>query len=302
MSFDLASFGEWLQARSLRTTGKPLAGSTVRAKQGHIRQTMSTLELGSLPELAALLTERSTVEDILNHLYTKHAAGTVRLDVQALRDFAAYAIAKRWIERHYIEQGDTPRLPNRPDEIETFTQDEVNKLLLFAEVRGNLRFRFLLETVVGTGCRISELLALKWDGVLIEHETPHLRFADTKSGRPMRVPLNERLRTVVWTPENLAELRAIPQNVRTDKSPDEYVFPMSYNSAYQSLMLLCERAKIPFRSWHKFRHTYATRMLQRGVPIHAVSRLLNHSNVSITDRYYAHDSALDYAGYLDDDE
>lgn len=38
---------------------------------------------------------------------------------------------------------------------------------------------------------------------------------------------------------------------------------------------------------HQFRHTFSVEMLLAGVPIEDVARLLGHSSVRTTERYYA---------------
>ena len=36
---------------------------------------------------------------------------------------------------------------------------------------------------------------------------------------------------------------------------------------------------------HRWRHTYATSLIRRGVDIHIVQRLMGHSNIATTSRY-----------------
>jgi len=40
--------------------------------------------------------------------------------------------------------------------------------------------------------------------------------------------------------------------------------------------------------FHDFRHTFATRLIQNGVDIYTVSKLLGHKDISTTAKYYAH--------------
>lgn len=44
---------------------------------------------------------------------------------------------------------------------------------------------------------------------------------------------------------------------------------------------------------HEFRHCYATRMLNKGVPIDLISKKLGHSNVSTTLNIYVHSDVFE---------
>jgi integrase len=51
---------------------------------------------------------------------------------------------------------------------------------------------------------------------------------------------------------------------------------------------LMAAAGVPRIRFHDLRHTCASLMLARGVPVHVVSRQLGHANVAITMNVYAH--------------
>ena len=52
-----------------------------------------------------------------------------------------------------------------------------------------------------------------------------------------------------------------------------------------SLELACKKAGIMGVTWHTLRHTFASRLLERGVDIMTVKELLGHSTVTVTMRY-----------------
>ena len=98
----------------------------------------------------------------------------------------------------------------------------------------------------------------------------------------------------------MARLRGENETGRTrNRSQAVYVFPWSYQNAYDRFGDYCTRTGLPNRGFHCFRHTKATELLARGVPIQAVSALLGHASLATTDRRYHHATTLDYAGYLD---
>jgi site-specific recombinase XerD len=51
------------------------------------------------------------------------------------------------------------------------------------------------------------------------------------------------------------------------------------------LQLACKKAEIKGVTWHTLRHTFASRLLNRGVDIMTVKELLGHSTVTVTMRY-----------------
>lgn len=61
------------------------------------------------------------------------------------------------------------------------------------------------------------------------------------------------------------------------------------------LATACRKANVPLLSPHVLRHTFATRYLQSGGNIYILSKILGHSNVSTTERVYAHLLTADIA-------
>ena len=52
---------------------------------------------------------------------------------------------------------------------------------------------------------------------------------------------------------------------------------------------LADRADIaPVPNMHTMRHTYATRLIEAGVPLHEISDILGHDSVLVTARTYIH--------------
>jgi integrase len=299
------NYVKWATSQALRANGKPPAPKTLLSKVARLRQAcdMLGLDLGSTEGLLGLalaehLATRTSVEKLLDVLYTRHAPATVMVDVNALRDFGAYAVAQGYIGECALLPSDAPRkLPKKA--IEVYSDDEVAKLLLFAEARGSFRHYMLLATVAETGRRVGEMLDLRWQDLRLDATPAHLDLPTTKNGKQQLVPLTSKLRDVVYTPRNLERLRTTPLGRGATRDPDVYLYPMSYNAAWEWLEKLCLAADVPFSGWHRFRHTYATRKLAQGVPINVVSKLLGHSNVGITASTYDHTTSLSFAAYLD---
>lgn len=79
----------------------------------------------------------------------------------------------------------------------------------------------------------------------------------------------------------------------------EYVFMNSrgmpfkdYNSIKTSFSNACKKAHITGLRFHDLRHSCASRMVENGANIVAVSKILGHSTLSITMRYLHPDKSL----------
>jgi integrase/recombinase XerD len=57
------------------------------------------------------------------------------------------------------------------------------------------------------------------------------------------------------------------------------------NEMLRRLKEVAEQARVKHATLHKFRHTYATRPLERGADIVTVQHLLGHSDLDTTRKY-----------------
>jgi integrase len=133
-----------------------------------------------------------------------------------------------------------------------------------------------LEPVVllalATGMRRGEILTLRTEDVKAGSVT--VRGTVTKSQQSRVIPLNAEAQRVLkdWNPQG------------------EWVFPGTDDEAAlttikKSWMGLRKAAALPSVRFHDLRHTFATRLLQRGADIRTVSSLLGHQDIAITARY-----------------
>lgn len=195
------------------------------------------------------------------------------------------------------------------NEIVVWTDEEANKILEgFDKAQKGFRLRFLVVAAYYTGCRISELLGLKYedfdldnDVVIIrrqivekptfdrEKQTAHELGDDSlKTSASYRtLPMNEVFRQefilhVAWHKED-----QLKNGYRTN-----YVFTTSTGgfyyrkSAAQSLSRYYKRIGVEDKGFHTYRHTFGTNLCKKGVPIQIASSLLGHSDINVTAKYY----------------
>ncbi|ELA9867449.1 tyrosine-type recombinase/integrase [Vibrio parahaemolyticus] len=140
----------------------------------------------------------------------------------------------------------------------------------YCKVKGNLIALLWL-----TGCRISELIERKWDDVDFDNRT--LFIKTTKNKKPHLVYLSPLML------ELLSEL----QDLKQPGNP--YVFPGCREGTHispprKALKLILDRAGIDPEGvvFHTARHSVASNLLNSGMDVTSVQRVLNHSAMSST--------------------
>ena len=134
----------------------------------------------------------------------------------------------------------------------------------------------IVVAALQTGMRKREILDLTWDRV--DFESERITLVKTKSGKKRGVPMNQTLT------EMLEGLRLFARS--------RYVFPddsgMPYGDIKKGFAAAVRRARIQHIRIHDLRHTFASRMLMKNVPLITVSRILGHASIGITADLYGH--------------
>jgi len=134
-------------------------------------------------------------------------------------------------------------------------------------------------TVYAAGLRVSEVIALKVSDIDADRMT--MRIEQGKGAKDRYVPLAARL---------LRELRAYWQTA----PPRVWLFancqgtrPIDITVAQKIYTLAKLRAGIVKQGGiHALRHAFATHLLEAGVDLHTVQRLLGHRQIFTTMRYF----------------
>jgi integrase len=130
------------------------------------------------------------------------------------------------------------------------------------------------------GARYGEITNLVADDFNPDSGTLTIRAAIAKSGKTRHIAL---------APEGVAFFARL----RTKTAPGALLFTRNGKQWTRSvqerpLAEACQAAGIARLKFHELRHSYASRLVMRGVPMAVVSSLLGHSSVAITEKFYAH--------------
>lgn len=191
----------------------------------------------------------------------------------------------------------TVGLKEAPHRTRTLTDDEINGMVgAMSRASGQL-VRFLVET----GMRVSEALSLTWADIMWQSTEDMQGVAvsalvrRSKSDRPRTVPLTKTAagvvrqlrdeRTVFGYGVSKMSLWTVPQRS----------FNFEWEGARRLLGLQGDKEFVP----HALRHTCASRLVARGVPLAVVQKWLGHRTIQMTMRYaHVGDESLEAAARL----
>ena len=128
----------------------------------------------------------------------------------------------------------------------------------------------LVEVLVDTGCRLSEVLDLRYDDVNFTSNL--LTIWINKGERPRSIPMTRRVRSIL----------------ETRRTGIVKPFTISVNRAEYAWGLVRKQMGLQHDKefvMHALRHTCASRLVNKGVDLYVVKEWLGHSSIQITERY-----------------
>lgn len=189
--------------------------------------------------------------------------------VCALRFFYRVTLKKDWMIEH-LPYGKRPKtLPV------VLSKDEVMRL--FAAIP-NLNYRIILMTAYSAGLRLSEVARLRVGD--IDCERMLIRVREGKGRKDRYVPLSAALLEVLGGRAKLAR-------------PTDWLFPGERAGHYISPRTVARTCTTAARaagirkqvSMHTLRHCFATHLLESGIDIRTIQKLLGHKRLDTTTIY-----------------
>ena len=197
------------------------------------------------------------------------APASVRLELALLKTILGLAVRDGLIEKNPVKAVKMPRVNNQRDRVAT--PDEYARLQRAVSQKAPY-LGPILVLAYETGMRKGEILGLRWAN--LKRRPGFAYLPDTKNGTSRWVPLNAMAREA---------LDSWPRRADTD-----LVFsgpmgkPMGIKTAWKSLW---RRARVDNLRFHDLRHTFTTRMLEKGVSIRAIMAITGHKSVAMFHRY-----------------
>lgn len=197
-----------------------------------------------------------------------------------------------------------PKAKNNDDKkMLNLSQVKILMKMLTSEDVESSQFSVIIRTLILTGLRASECLALQWGDVDFENSVISVKHNLCYDGQKtwLDTPKTKKSRRVIAMSAELAELlknhytrqQIIKNSVKYDFNPLDMVFTSQSGGFKDRSGLLREFKRFikdtdfSFATLHMLRHANATLLLNDGCDIKLVSENLGHSNISTTADIYA---------------
>ena len=129
---------------------------------------------------------------------------------------------------------------------------------------------------MNTGLRRGELFNLQWEDINLRSKTLTVQGVTAKSGETRHIPLN-------------SESIQVLKQWKAKSKKSDLVFPgkdrQRMDTIKTSWMGTVADAKIKNFRFHDLRHSFASKLVMKGVPLNTVRELLGHADLKTTLRY-----------------
>jgi integrase len=129
----------------------------------------------------------------------------------------------------------------------------------------------LVEVLVDTGCRLSEILNLKYED--INFNSNLISIWINKGDRPRSIPMTTRVRNIITARNTPGAIQ--PFDLQSHQA----------EHAWRWVKAEMRLDKDPEFVLHALRHTCASRLVNKGIDLYVVRDWLGHSSIQVTERY-----------------
>lgn len=153
------------------------------------------------------------------------------------------------------------------------TSDEIKKMI---EVTNNIKHNLIIQLLYGCGLRVDEIVRLENKDLNFEEEILHIRLGKGMKDRFVKIP--KKILDELESFSKLNKSKNLFGSDRGNKLTKATIQAIVKNAA--------RKAGIKKRVYpHLLRHSFATHLLENGVDLRIIQKLLGHSDIKTTQIY-----------------
>jgi site-specific recombinase XerD len=245
--------------------------STILAYRADLEQLISYLE-----EKGRATSNQITTSDIEgfrdNLLAQKYTPKSVSRKLNAVKTFFRWMIANNFLTSDPAEEVAHPKItPSVPKFLSPLEYRALRDV-----VRDDARIAAIVELILQTGMRISEVANLKTND-LSDHEVNVESYAT----QPTRnIPLNQSAKDLLSD-----YLKERPKTDSTNVFVSKNGKPLAVRNIRAAIDRYMQKAEIPEYSVNDLRTTFIIENLKNGIDLVLLSQIVGHKRLSTTERY-----------------
>jgi integrase/recombinase XerD len=215
--------------------------------------------------------------DYFHQLKQGSSWSTVKLDLYGLKFFYLYVLKRDWLDIPLVKPPKTSRIPD------IISIDEARQL--FASTR-KLSYRVFFYTLYSMGLRLGEGLRLQTGDIDANRHRVHIRCAKGNKDRLVPLPANTlKVLQRFWSVHKHPVL-LFPNRKRGLRNVHLVSTPLDRGGVQLSIKKVVKELGFNKRiSCHSLRHSYATHLLEAGVDLIELQKILGHASVLTTSKY-----------------
>ena len=238
----------------------------------------SIMRIHLIPRWGKLKLNEIKQQDVAKWLGEKRAEGFAYASVEKMRVtfHRAFELAVRWNipggQPNPVKGIPRPKFDNKRQRYLTTTEAE----RLQRAVAGSLnpQLKYIVGLLLLTGARKMELLKARWEHVDLERKAWHI--PDSKTGKGRHVPLSQPAIDLIG---QIPKFEKCPWLLPNPETKEPFVdIKRAWDSARKA-------AGLPGVRIHDLRHSACSFMINAGIDLYAVGRIVGHADHQSTMRY-----------------
>jgi site-specific recombinase XerD len=255
----------------LQQAGK--AQATVIAYSKDIEQLVESLEESAKSDVSQI--EAADIEKFKEDLKRKrYTSKSISRKINSIKAYFRYLIGEGIIATNPADEVAHPKFDQAPPRI----LSKVEYRALRDAARADVRMSAVIEVLLQTGMRISELASLELADVDFERNVITIQPQDSRGSR--RVPMNAAAKQSI-----MEYLKLRPRTKEKTLFLTKTCRPFLVRNIRTAIDRYFRLAGIKGAKVNDLRHTFIVEQLKAGTPLVYVSQLVGHKRITTTEKY-----------------